>query len=59
MKARSHDETRAESRHGAAAFKALDYIFVRGPLSSSPVTRSPGRLGSDHFPLLTMVRFRP
>ena len=35
----------------------LDYIFVRGPQSSAPVTRLPGRFGSDHFPLLTIVRF--
>jgi endonuclease/exonuclease/phosphatase family metal-dependent hydrolase len=35
----------------------LDHIFVRGAVSPSRVTRLPGRFGSDHFPLLTIVRF--
>ena len=35
----------------------LDHIFVRGALSPAPVIRLPDRFGSDHFPLLTSVRF--
>ena len=35
----------------------LDHIFVRGAVSPSRVTRLPSRLGSDHFPLLTVLRF--
>ena len=35
----------------------LDHIFVRGPFVPGPVTRLPGRFGSDHYPLLTVVRF--
>ncbi len=35
----------------------LDHVFVRGPVSSSRVQRLPGRFGSDHYPLLTMVSF--
>jgi endonuclease/exonuclease/phosphatase family metal-dependent hydrolase len=36
---------------------SLDHIFVRGPVSASRVTRLPSRFGSDHYPLLTLVRF--
>ena len=35
----------------------LDHIFVRGPVSAAHVTRLPGQFGSDHFPLLTIIRF--
>ena len=35
----------------------LDHIFVRGAVFPSRVTRLPSRFGSDHFPLLTIVRF--
>ncbi|MCU1384754.1 MAG: Endonuclease/Exonuclease/phosphatase family protein [Acidobacteria bacterium] len=35
----------------------LDHVFVRGTVSASAVTRLPSRLGSDHFPLLTVLRF--
>jgi endonuclease/exonuclease/phosphatase family metal-dependent hydrolase len=35
----------------------LDYIFVRGAVAPSRVTRLPSRFGSDHYPLLTIVRF--
>jgi endonuclease/exonuclease/phosphatase family metal-dependent hydrolase len=35
----------------------LDHIFVRGPRSPTTVTRLPSRFGSDHYPLLTIVRF--
>lgn len=37
---------------------ALDHIFVRGAVAASPVIRAPDRLGSDHFPLLTVLRFQ-
>jgi endonuclease/exonuclease/phosphatase family metal-dependent hydrolase len=36
---------------------SLDHIFVRSPLSPGPVRRLPSRFGSDHYPLLTVVRF--
>jgi endonuclease/exonuclease/phosphatase (EEP) superfamily protein YafD len=35
----------------------LDYVFTRGAISPSRVTRLASRFGSDHFPLLTIVRF--
>lgn len=35
----------------------LDHIFVRGALPPTRVTRLPSRYGSDHYPLLTIVRF--
>jgi endonuclease/exonuclease/phosphatase family metal-dependent hydrolase len=35
----------------------LDHVFVRGAIAASPVVRLPGQFGSDHFPLLTIVRF--
>jgi endonuclease/exonuclease/phosphatase family metal-dependent hydrolase len=35
----------------------LDHIFIRGAVSASPIVRLPSRFGSDHFPLLTIVRF--
>lgn len=35
----------------------LDHIFVRGPVASSRVQRLPGRFGSDHYPLLTILSF--
>jgi endonuclease/exonuclease/phosphatase family metal-dependent hydrolase len=35
----------------------LDHVFVRGAVSASRVVRLPNRFGSDHFPLLTIVRF--
>ena len=35
----------------------LDHIFVRGGVSPSHITRLPSRLGSDHYPLMTVVRF--
>ena len=35
----------------------LDHIFVRGACRRSRVTRLPSRFGSDHYPLLTVVRF--
>jgi endonuclease/exonuclease/phosphatase family metal-dependent hydrolase len=36
----------------------LDHIFVRGAVSASPVVRLPGRFGSDHYPLLTVLHLR-
>ena len=36
---------------------ALDHIFARGFVSAARVTRLPSRFGSDHYPLLTVVRF--
>jgi endonuclease/exonuclease/phosphatase family metal-dependent hydrolase len=35
----------------------LDHVFVRGPVAASRVQRLPGRFGSDHYPLLTIVSF--
>lgn len=35
----------------------LDRIFVRGAAPRSPVLRLPGRFGSDHYPLLTVLEF--
>lgn len=35
----------------------LDRIFVRGGVSASPVVRAPSRFGSDHYPLVTILRF--
>lgn len=35
----------------------LDHMFVRGAVPPSRVTRLPSRFGSDHYPLLTIVRF--
>jgi endonuclease/exonuclease/phosphatase (EEP) superfamily protein YafD len=35
----------------------LDHIFSRGPRSPSRVARLPSRFGSDHYPLLTLIRF--
>lgn len=29
---------------------SLDHVFVRGAVSAAPVTRLPGRFGSDRFP---------
>jgi endonuclease/exonuclease/phosphatase family metal-dependent hydrolase len=34
---------------------ALDYVFVRGVDPGTGTRRLPGRFGSDHFPLLTVV----
>jgi endonuclease/exonuclease/phosphatase family metal-dependent hydrolase len=34
----------------------LDYVFVRG-VAAAHVQRLPSRLGSDHYPLLTIIRF--
>jgi endonuclease/exonuclease/phosphatase family metal-dependent hydrolase len=35
----------------------LDHVFVRGPVSSARVERLASRFGSDHYPLLAIVRF--
>src|SRR3954454_22404328 len=35
----------------------VDRVFVRGARSPVHVTRLPSRFGSDHYPLLTVVRF--
>jgi endonuclease/exonuclease/phosphatase family metal-dependent hydrolase len=35
----------------------LDHVFVRGPVASAHVERLASRFGSDHFPLLALVRF--
>jgi len=60
---------RQEYEDGAGAIEAptwtgplglhatLDQIFVRGPAARSPVVRLPGRFGSDHYPLLTILEF--
>lgn len=43
---------------GALGVRArLDHMFVRGTVSPSAVTRLPGRFGSDHYPLLTVIDF--
>jgi endonuclease/exonuclease/phosphatase family metal-dependent hydrolase len=36
---------------------SLDHVFVRGRFRSVTTRRLPGRFGSDHYPLLTMVVF--
>ena len=36
---------------------SLDYAFVRGRFRSVTTRRLPGRFGSDHYPLLTIVDF--
>jgi endonuclease/exonuclease/phosphatase (EEP) superfamily protein YafD len=36
---------------------ALDHVFARGPFRSVATRRLPGRYGSDHYPLLTVVDF--
>ena len=36
---------------------SLDHIFVRGHARSDRVIRIPNRFGSDHYPLLTVLRF--
>ncbi len=36
---------------------SLDHVFVRGQFRSVTTRRLPGRFGSDHYPLLTVVAF--
>jgi endonuclease/exonuclease/phosphatase family metal-dependent hydrolase len=36
---------------------ALDHVFVRGRFQSVTTRRLPGRFGSDHYPLATLVEF--
>jgi len=40
------------------AHAVLDHVFVRGRFRSVTTRRLPGRFGSDHYPLLTIVGFR-
>jgi endonuclease/exonuclease/phosphatase family metal-dependent hydrolase len=35
----------------------LDYVFLRGLFATAAVTRLPSVFGSDHYPMLTLVRF--
>jgi len=35
----------------------LDYVFAKGPAVTIQVQRLPNRFGSDHYPLLSVVRF--
>ncbi len=35
----------------------IDYVFLRGPFAFTRVERLPGRYGSDHYPMLAVVRF--
>jgi endonuclease/exonuclease/phosphatase family metal-dependent hydrolase len=35
----------------------LDHVFARGRVGSIHVTKLPSRFGSDHYPLLAVVRF--
>jgi endonuclease/exonuclease/phosphatase family metal-dependent hydrolase len=35
----------------------IDYVLMRGPFTSTRVVRLPDRCGSDHYPMLAMVRF--
>jgi endonuclease/exonuclease/phosphatase family metal-dependent hydrolase len=35
----------------------LDHVFIRGRVSGSSVTRLSSRFGSDHYPLLAVLRF--
>jgi endonuclease/exonuclease/phosphatase family metal-dependent hydrolase len=39
------------------AHATLDHVFVRGPFRSVTTRRLPGRFGSDHYPLTTVVDF--
>ena len=39
------------------AHATLDHVFVRGPFRFVSTRRLPGRFGSDHYPLLTLVDF--
>jgi len=50
---------RAPTWRGPLGLRAtLDHVFVGGRVSADRVTRLPSRFGSDHYPLLTVVRFR-
>jgi len=43
---------------GAVGLRArLDYVFVKGEAEAIDVHRLPSRFGSDHYPLLSVVRF--
>lgn len=35
----------------------LDYVFAKGPAGAIEVQRLPSRFGSDHYPLLSVIRF--
>jgi len=35
----------------------LDYVFAQGRLGAMDVQRLPSRFGSDHYPLLSVIRF--
>jgi endonuclease/exonuclease/phosphatase family metal-dependent hydrolase len=51
---------KAETWTGPLGLHAqLDYMFMRGPLAPSVVTRLSSRFGSDHYPLLTIVSLDP
>ena len=50
----------AETWRGPLGLHAqLDYMFMRGPLAQPLVRRLPSRFGSDHYPLLAIVRLNP
>jgi endonuclease/exonuclease/phosphatase family metal-dependent hydrolase len=43
---------------GALGLRArLDYVFVKGEAGAVDVRRLPSRFGSDHYPLLSVIRF--
>ena len=37
--------------------RQIDHVFLRGSFTFARVDRLPGRYGSDHYPILAMVRF--
>ncbi len=50
--------TRGATWRGALGLRAtLDHVFVRGAVQSVNVRRLPSRFGSDHYPLLAVIRF--
>jgi endonuclease/exonuclease/phosphatase family metal-dependent hydrolase len=52
-----HEENGATWRGPLGVHAALDHVFVRGPFRSVATRRLPGRFGSDHYPLATIVEF--
>jgi endonuclease/exonuclease/phosphatase family metal-dependent hydrolase len=48
-------ENMATWRGPLGAHATLDHVFVRGQFRSVTTRRLPGRFGSDHYPLSTVV----
>jgi len=51
------EEDAATWRGPLGAHATLDHVFARGPFRSVTTRRLPGRFGSDHYPLTTVVDF--